>query len=131
MKPNYVLFSLISIKTNLDLFLTKNVFEEFVFSKNNFYLVQLDDENPSMTRNLNPTRILDNIESPSTKRNPSLTRIQDVARNPNPISIQDLTMSPYPTRIEDPLSYNGIPITWARAMKMKEALHMLIPTIWG
>ena len=82
-----------------------------------------------MIRNLNPTRILDNIESPSTKRNPSLTRIQDVARNPNPTSIQDVTMSPYPTWIKDPLSYNGSTITWACAKKMKEALHMLIPVI--
>ena len=82
-----------------------------------------------MIRKLNPTRIIDNIESPSTKRNPSLTRIQDVAWNPNPISIQDVTRSPYPTRIKDPLSYNGSTITWACAKKMKEALHMLIPVI--
>ena len=84
-----------------------------------------------MTRNLNPTRILDNIESPSTKRNPSLTRIQDVARNPNRTSIQDVTRNPYPIRIEDPLTYNGCPITWERAKKMKEALHMLIKAIWA
>ena len=84
-----------------------------------------------MIRNLNPTRILDNTESPSTIRNPSLTRIQDVARNPNPTSIQDVTRNPYPTRIEYPLSYNGITITLAYAKKMKEALHMLIPVIWA
>ena len=29
------------------------------------------------------------------------------------------------------MTYNGSPITWARAKKMKEALHMLIPTIWA
>ena len=40
-----------------------------------------------MTRNPNPTRIEDNNESPSTIRNPSLTRMQDVARNLNPIRI--------------------------------------------
>ena len=86
---------------NFDLFLIQNIFQEFDFSQNYFYLVQLDDENPSMTRNLNPTRI------------------QDVIRNL------------YPTWIEDPLTYNGSLITWARAKKMKEALHMLIPTIWS
>ena len=77
-----------------------------------------------MTRNPNPTTIQDNNGSPSTKRNPSLTRIHDVARNPNPTRIQDAIRNPYPTRIEGPLSNNGIPITWARAKKMKEALHM-------
>ena len=82
-----------------------------------------------MTRNPNPTRIQDNNESASTLRNPSLTRIQDVAMNPNPTSIQDVTRNPYPTRIEDPLSYNGSTITWACAKKMKEELHMLIPVI--
>ena len=40
-----------------------------------------------MTRNPNPTRIEDNNESAGTIRNPSLTRMQDVARNPNPIRI--------------------------------------------
>ena len=29
------------------------------------------------------------------------------------------------------MTYNGSPITWARAKKMKEALHMLIPAIWA
>ena len=86
---------------NLDLFLIQNIFQQFEFSQNYFYLVQLDDHNLSMTRNPNPTRI------------------QDVIRNP------------YPIWIEDPLTYNGSPITWARAKKMKEALHMLIPTIWA
>ena len=72
-----------------------------------------------MTRNPNPTRIKDNNESPITTRNSSIIRIQDVIRNP------------YPTRIVYPLTYNGSPITWARAKKMKEALHMLIPAIWA
>ena len=54
-----------------------------------------------MTRNPNPTRIEDNNESPSTIRNPSLIRIQDVARNLNQIRIQDVIRNPYPTRIED------------------------------
>ena len=112
---------------NLDLFLIQNIFEEFAFSQNYFNLAQLDDQNPSMTRNPNPTRIQDNNESPSTIRNPSVTRIYGVAKNPNPIRIQDVIRNTYPTRIEDPLTYNGIPITWARAMKLKEALHMLIP----
>ena len=84
-----------------------------------------------MTRNPNPTRIQDNNGSPSTARNPSLTRIQDVAKNLNPIRIQDVIRNPYQTRIEDPLTYNRIPIIWARAIKIKEALHMLIPAIWG
>ena len=57
---------------NLDLFLIQNIFEEFVFSQNYFYLAQLDDENSRMTRNSNPTRIQDNNESPSTINNPSL-----------------------------------------------------------
>ena len=84
-----------------------------------------------MTRNPNRARIQDNNESPSTTRNPSLTMIYDVARNPNPKRIQDVIRNPYPIRIEDPLTYNRSPITWARAKKMKEALHMLIPTIWA
>ena len=84
-----------------------------------------------MTRNPNPTRIQDNNESPSTTRNHSLTTIQDVATNPNPTRIQDVIRNPYPTWIEDPLTYNGRPITWARAKKMKEALHMLMPAIWA
>ena len=72
-----------------------------------------------MTRNRNPTRIQENNESRSRTRNPNLITIHDVVRNP------------YPTRIEDPLTYNGSIITWACAKKMKEALHMLIPTIWA
>ena len=31
----------------------------------------------------------------------------------------------------DTMTYNGSPITWARAKKMKEALHMLIQVIWA
>ena len=96
-----------------------------------------------MTRNPNPTRIQDNNESSSTTWNPSLTRIQDVAkypnatriqdviRNPYPTRIDDVIKNPYPTRIEDLLTCNGSPITWACAKKMKEALHMLIPSIWA
>ena len=84
-----------------------------------------------MTRNPNPTWIQDNNESRCTTRNPSLTRIQDVARNPNSIRIQDVIRNPHPTRIEDPLTYNGSPITWASAKKMKEASHMLMPAIWA
>ena len=84
---------------NLDLFFIQNIFEEFAFSQNYFNLAQLDNENPSMTRNPNPKSIQDNNESPSTKRNPSLTRIQDVARNPNPTRIQDAIKNPFPIRI--------------------------------
>ena len=69
---------------NLDLFLIQKIFEEFAFSQNYFNLAQLDDQNPSMTRNPNLARIQDNNESPSTTRNSSLTTIYDVARNPNP-----------------------------------------------
>ena len=114
---------------NLDLFLIQAIFEEFAFSQNYFTLAQLDDENPSMTRNPNPTWIQDNNESISTTSNPSLTRIQDVARNPNPKIIQDVTSNPYPKRIEDPFDYNRSPIAWACAKKMKEALKMLIQAI--
>ena len=82
------------------------------------------DGNTSMTRNPNPIWIQDNDESPSTTKNPSLTRIQYVDRNPNPTRIQDVMRNPYPIRIEDPLTYNESPITWTRAKKMKEALHL-------
>ena len=116
---------------NLDLFLIQNIFEEFDFSQNYFNLALLDDENPSMTRNPNPARIQNNNDSPSTPRNSSLIMIYNVARNPNPKRIQDVIKNHYPIRIEDPLTYNRSPITWARAKKMKEALHMLIPAIWA
>ena len=116
---------------NLDLLIFKNIFEEFALSQNYFNLAQLDDENPSMRRNPNPARIQDNNDSPSTPRNSSLTMIYNVARNPNPKRIQDVISNPYPTRIEDPLTYNRSPITWARAKKMKEALHMPIPALWA
>ena len=53
---------------NLDLFLIQNIFEEFAFSQNNFNLAQLEDKNPSMTRNPNPATIKDNNESPITTR---------------------------------------------------------------
>ena len=69
--------------------------------------------------------------SRSRTRNPNLITIHDVVSNPNPTRIQDVRRNPYPTCIEDPLTYNGSPITWARAKKMKEALHMLIPVIWA
>ena len=84
-----------------------------------------------MTRNPNPRRIQDNNESRSTTRNPSLTTIHDVSRNPNPKRIQDVIRNHNPPRIEDSMTYNGSPITWARAKKMKEALHMLIQAIWA
>ena len=54
-----------------------------------------------------------------------------MTRNPNPTRIQDVIRNPYTIWIEDPLTYNGSPIIWARAKKMKKALHMLIPTIWA
>ena len=84
-----------------------------------------------MIRNPNPIRIQENNESRRRTRNPNLIMIHDVVRNPNPTRIQDVIRNPYPTWIEDPLTYNGSPITWARAKKRKEALHMLIPTIWA
>ena len=96
---------------NVDLFHIQNIFQEFEFSQNYFYLAQLDVENPSMTRNPNPKSIQDNNESPCTTRNPCLITIYDVARNPNPKRIQDVIWNPYPIRIEDLLTYNGIPIT--------------------
>ena len=84
-----------------------------------------------MKRNTYPTWIQDNNESRSITRNPSLTTIHDVARNPNPKRIQDVIRNHYPPRIEDPLTYNGSPITWARAKKMKEVLYRLIQVIWA
>ena len=84
-----------------------------------------------MTRNPNITRIQENNESCGRTRNPSLTTINDVARSPNPKRIQNVIRNHYPPRIEDAMTYNGSPITWARAKKMKEALHMLIPIIWA
>ena len=57
--------------------------------------------------------------------------IHDVARNSNPTRIQDVIRNPYPTWIEDPFNYNRSPLTRACAKKMKEALHMLSPTIWA
>ena len=56
---------------------------------------------------------------------------QDVIRDPYPTTIEDAIRNPYPTRIVYPLTYNGSQITWACAKKMKEALNMLIPTIWA
>ena len=76
-------------------------FGRVCFCQNYFYLAQLDDENPSMTRNPNPTRIQHNNESPSTTRNPIPTRIQDRVRNPNPTRIQDIISNPCPIKIED------------------------------
>ena len=84
-----------------------------------------------MTRNPNSTWTQDNNESPRSTRNPSLITIHDVARNPNPKMIQDVIRNHYPPRIEDPMTYNGIPITWARAKKMKEVLYRLIHVIWA
>ena len=72
---------------NLDLFLIQNIFQEFDFSQNYYYLAQLDDHNPIMTRNPNPTRIQENNESRSRTKNPCLTTIDGVARNPNPARI--------------------------------------------
>ena len=82
-----------------------------------------------MTRTPNPRRIQDNNESRSTTRNTSLTTIHDVARNSNPKRIQEVIRNHNPPRIEDSMTYKGSPITWARAKKMKEALHMLIQAI--
>ena len=54
-----------------------------------------------------------------------------ITRNPSPIRIQNIIRNPCPVKIKDPLTYNGVLITWACAKKMKEALHMLIPEIWA
>ena len=81
-----------------------------------------------MTTNPNPTRIQENNWSRSRTRNPNLITIHDVVRNPIPKRIQDVIRNPYPTSI---VTYNGSTITWTRAKKMKEALHMLIPIIWA
>ena len=84
-----------------------------------------------MTRNPNPTWIQDNNESRRSTRNPSLIMIHDVARNPNPKRIQDVIRNHNPPRIEESMTYNGSPITWESAKKMKEALHMLNQVIWA
>ena len=68
-----------------------------------------NDENPSVTRNLYPIRI------------------QDVTINPSPIRIQNIARNSSPTRTD----YDGSPITWACAKKMKEASHVLIQAIWA
>ena len=107
---------------NLDL----STFEDGYDWRINHFEEKGNYENPSMTRNLNPIRIQDNNESPSTIRNPSLTMIQDVTRNPSPIRIQNVAKNLSLPRIEDPLTYDGSPITWACSKKMKEALHVLI-----
>ena len=39
--------------------------------------------------------------------------------------------NPSPTRTEDPLTYDGSPITQDCAKKMKETLHLLIQAIWA
>ena len=54
-------------------------------------------------------------------------RIQDVTINPSPIRIQNVARNSSPTRID----YDGSPITWACAKKMKEASHVLIQAIWA
>ena len=84
-----------------------------------------------MIRNPNPTWIQENNECRRSTRNPSLITIHDVVRNPNPKRIQDVIRNHNQPRIEESMTYNRSPITWARAKKMKEALHMLIPAIWG
>ena len=71
-----------------------------------------------MTRNTNPTRIQENNESRSRTRNPNLITIHDVVRNPDPTRFQDVIRNHYPIWIEDPLTYNGSPITWTRAKKI-------------
>ena len=45
--------------------------------------------------------------------------------------IQDVIRNHNPPMIEDPMTYNGSPITWAGAMKMKEAFQGLIQVIWA
>ena len=87
--------------------------EDGLDSRTNHFEERGNDENPSVTRNLYPIRIQD------VTNNRSPTRIQNVIRNSNP------------TRTEDLLTYNGSPITWACAKKMKEASHVLIQAIWA
>ena len=58
-------------------------------------------------------------------------RIQDVTINPSPIRIQNVARNCSTTRTEDPLTYDGSPITWACAKKMNEASHVLIQAIWA
>ena len=55
----------------------------------------------------------------------------------SPQNVSQIDDNPSTTRnhnlakIQDPLTYDGGPITRARAKKMKEALHMLIQAIWA
>ena len=112
---------------NLDL----STLEDGHDSRKNHFEERKYYENPSMTRNLNPIRIEDNNESPSTTRNPCLTMIQEITRNPCPTRIQNIARNCSPTRTEDPLTYDASPIKWECAKKMKEALHVLIQAIWA
>ena len=80
-------------------------------SRTNHFEERGNDENPSVTRNLYPIRI------------------QDVTNNPSPIRIKNVARNPSPTRTEDPLNYDGSPITRACAKKMNEASHVLIQAI--
>ena len=84
---------------NLDLFLIQNIFEKFAFSQNYFNLAQLDDENPSMTRNPNPARIQDNNERPSTTRNHRLTTIYVNGNRLCYLGFKNIVVSTNPSRV--------------------------------
>ena len=45
-------------------------------------------------------------------------RIQDVTIDTSPRRIQNVVRNSSPTRTEDPLTYDGSPITWANAKKL-------------
>ena len=66
---------------------------------------------------------MNHFEERGNDENPSVTR------NLYPIRIQDrnVARNSCPTRTD----YDGSPITWACAKKMKEASHVLIQAIWA
>ena len=91
--------------------------KEFVFDPGgNLNLSTLEDSHDSRTNHFEERR---NDENPSMRRNLYLIIIQDVTINPSPTRIQNVARNPSPTRTEDPLIYDGSPMTWACAEKMK------------
>ena len=96
--------------------------KQFVFDPGgNSDLSTLENSHDSRTNHFEERG---NDDNPSVTRNLYLIRIQDVTINPSPTRIQNIARNPSPTRTEEPLTYDGSPITWACAKKMKEASHV-------
>ena len=89
----------------------------------NAYRLDLPGEyNVSATFNVADLSPFD-FEGADSRTNP----LEERGNDDNPSATRNHT----PTKIQDPLSYDGGPITRARAKKMKDALHMLIQAIWA